>query len=68
MTLQGAIEAEYLPHDDEPFMCDRQKAFFRRRLLQLKEAAPEKLLLAVAHERLVVVRKVLGLDGTLQRH
>jgi DnaK suppressor protein len=37
MTLQGAIEAEYLPHDDEPFMCDRQKEFFRRRLLQLKQ-------------------------------
>jgi DnaK suppressor protein len=37
MTLQGAIEAEYLPHDDEPFMCSRQKDFFRRRLQALKQ-------------------------------
>lgn len=37
MTLQSAIEAEYLPHDDEPFMCDRQKEFFRRRLIALKQ-------------------------------
>jgi DnaK suppressor protein len=37
MTLQSAIEAEYFPHDDEPFMCDRQKEFFRRRLIALKQ-------------------------------
>jgi DnaK suppressor protein len=37
MTLQGSIQAEYLPHDQEPFMCDRQKDFFRRRLLALKQ-------------------------------
>jgi len=36
MTVQSAINAEYLPHDDEPFMCDRQKAFFRQRLQELK--------------------------------
>ncbi len=36
MTVQGAIKAEYLPHDDEPFMCDRQKEWFRKRLLDLK--------------------------------
>lgn len=37
MTVQSAIDAEYLPHDDEPFMCDRQKAFFRARLQELKQ-------------------------------
>ncbi|SEA23888.1 RNA polymerase-binding protein DksA [Rubrimonas cliftonensis] len=36
MTVQGAIKAEYLPHDDEPFMCERQKEWFRKRLLDLK--------------------------------
>jgi DnaK suppressor protein len=37
MTVQSVIEADYLPSDDEPFMCDRQKEFFRRRLLTLKQ-------------------------------
>jgi len=37
MTVQGVIEAEYIPHDDEPFMCDRQRDFFRKRLLALKQ-------------------------------
>ena len=37
MTVQSAIKAEYLPHDDEPFMCDRQKEFFRKRLQELKQ-------------------------------
>jgi DnaK suppressor protein len=37
MTVQGVIEAEYIPHDDEPFMCERQKDFFRKRLLALKQ-------------------------------
>ena len=37
MTLQGSIQAEYQPHDQEPFMCDRQKDFFRRKLLMLKQ-------------------------------
>ncbi|TVQ59503.1 MAG: RNA polymerase-binding protein DksA [Rhodobacteraceae bacterium] len=36
MTVQGVIKADYLPHDDEPFMCDRQKEFFRARLNDLK--------------------------------
>ena len=37
MTVQGAIEAEYVPHEDEPFMCDRQREWFRKRLLELKQ-------------------------------
>ena len=37
MTVQGVIKAEYLPHDDEPFMCDRQKEWFKKRLQQMKQ-------------------------------
>jgi DnaK suppressor protein len=37
MTIQGVIQAEYVPHDDEPFMNDRQKEWFRNRLLALKQ-------------------------------
>jgi DnaK suppressor protein len=37
MTVHGVIAAEYVPHEDEPFMCDRQKEFFRRRLQALKQ-------------------------------
>jgi DnaK suppressor protein len=37
MTVQGVIEAEYIPHDDEPFMCERQRDFFRKRLVALKQ-------------------------------
>jgi DnaK suppressor protein len=42
MTVQGAIEAEYVPHDAEPFMCDRQKEFFRRKLHELKREIVEE--------------------------
>jgi DnaK suppressor protein len=37
MTVQGAIEAEYVPSENEPFMCERHKEFFRNRLLELKQ-------------------------------
>lgn len=37
MTVQGAIEAEYVPNEDEPFMCERHKEFFRKRLTELKQ-------------------------------
>ena len=37
MTVQGVIKADYLPSDDEPFMCPRQREFFRKRLLALKQ-------------------------------
>jgi DnaK suppressor protein len=37
MTVQGVIKAEYLPSDDEPFMGERQKEFFRKRLMTLKQ-------------------------------
>ncbi len=38
MNLQIRIDADYEPSDDEPFMCDRQKEFFRRKLLDWKES------------------------------
>lgn len=31
------LEAEYRPSDDEPFMNDRQREYFRRKLLAWKE-------------------------------
>jgi DnaK suppressor protein len=37
MTVQGVIKAEYVPHDDEPFMCKRQRDWFRNKLLTMKQ-------------------------------
>jgi DnaK suppressor protein len=37
MTVQGVIEAEYVPHDGEQFMCKRQRDWFRDRLLKMKQ-------------------------------
>jgi DnaK suppressor protein len=37
MTVHGVIKADYLPSDDEPFMCARQREFFRNRLYALKQ-------------------------------
>ena len=38
MNNHTTIEAEYFPSDDEPFMNDRQKDYFRKKLLDWKEA------------------------------
>ena len=32
MNVKTSITAEYVPSDDEDFMCDRQKEYFRRKL------------------------------------
>lgn len=32
MNVETAITADYVPSDDEEFMCDRQKAYFRKKL------------------------------------
>ena len=32
MNVKTSITAEYVPSDDEEFMCDRQKEYFRRKL------------------------------------
>ena len=33
MNVETPIDADYRPSDDEPFMCDRQKQYFRAKLL-----------------------------------
>ena len=38
MLSDTVLEADYEPSDDEPFMNERQKAFFRRKLLEWKDA------------------------------
>lgn len=35
--MQMELPVEYRPHDGEPFMNDRQQAYFRRKLLAWKE-------------------------------
>jgi DnaK suppressor protein len=35
MTVE--LDETYKPSDDEPFMCDRQREYFRRKLLAWKE-------------------------------
>lgn len=37
MTVQGVITTGYVPHEDEPFMGERQRVYFRDRLLTLKQ-------------------------------
>ena len=32
-----SLEADYRPSDAEPFMCDRQREYFRRKLVSWKE-------------------------------
>jgi DnaK suppressor protein len=38
MGIVGAIEDGYRPSDDEPFMNDRQKEYFRRKLMLWRES------------------------------
>jgi DnaK suppressor protein len=38
MNVQVSIDAEYKPREDEPFMCERQKEYFRRKLLAWKDS------------------------------
>ena len=38
MNSHTTIEAEYFPSDDEPFMNDRQKEYFRKKLLDWKDS------------------------------
>ncbi len=32
MNIETSIEANYVPTEDEPFMCDRHKVYFRQKL------------------------------------
>ena len=38
MNSHTIIEADYFPSDDEPFMNDRQKEYFRKKLLDWKDS------------------------------
>ena len=38
MNIEVKIDDEYVPEKGEKFMCDRQKDFFRRKLLVWKES------------------------------
>ncbi|MEM7422231.1 MAG: RNA polymerase-binding protein DksA [Pseudomonadota bacterium] len=38
MNIETDISAEYVPTDDEPFMCDRQREYFRRKLMDWKNS------------------------------
>jgi DnaK suppressor protein len=49
MNLEIRIDADYEPSDDEPFMCDRQKEFFRQKLLAWKESILDESRETLAH-------------------
>ena len=38
MNVQSNLKEAYFPSDDEPFMCDRQKDYFRYKLNAWKES------------------------------
>ncbi|MEM1383283.1 MAG: RNA polymerase-binding protein DksA [Pseudomonadota bacterium] len=38
MNVEAPIDSEYRPSDDEPFMCDKHKRYFRRKLEAWKDS------------------------------
>lgn len=38
MNAETKVTADYMPSDKEPFMCDAQKDYFRRKLLEWKSS------------------------------
>ena len=42
MNVETPVDPDYRPSDDEPFMCDRQKEYFRRKLLEWRESILEE--------------------------
>jgi hypothetical protein len=40
MASADALDEAYKPSDDEPFMSERQRDYFRRKLLHWKEEIP----------------------------
>ena len=38
MNVEIPIDADYRPSDDEPFMCSRQKEYFRQKLLEWRNS------------------------------
>jgi DnaK suppressor protein len=51
MGIVGVIEDGYRPSDDEPFMSERQKEYFRRKLIAWRES-----ILAESKETLVALQ------------
>ncbi len=38
MNIEVPVDAEYKPTDNEPFMCERQKEYFRHKLIAWKDS------------------------------
>lgn len=38
MNIETTVTADYMPSDDEPFMCDKHKEYFRRKLIEWKSS------------------------------
>ncbi|MEL6218836.1 MAG: RNA polymerase-binding protein DksA [Pseudomonadota bacterium] len=49
MNVETSIDAEYRPSDDEPFMCDRQKEYFRNKLLEWRNSILDESRETVEH-------------------
>ena len=60
--MQGVIEAAYVPSDDEVFMNERQREYFRKKLLTWKED-----ILRESRETLAVLQKESENHSDLQR-
>jgi len=48
-TAGSLIEDGYRPHDDEPFMSERQLAYFRQKLIEWKESILQESRETVTH-------------------
>ena len=49
MNVEAPIDLDYRPSDDEPFMCDRQKEYFRKKLLEWRDSILEESRETVLH-------------------
>lgn len=49
MNVEAPIDPEYKPSDDEPFMCERQREYFRAKLLAWKESILNETQETVVH-------------------
>jgi DnaK suppressor protein len=41
-SMTATVPPDYRPSDDEPFMCERQKVYFRRKLLAWRDSILEE--------------------------
>ena len=49
MNVQAQIDVDYRPSDDEPFMCQRQKDYFRGKLLEWRASILDESRCTVEH-------------------